>query len=329
MEKEPFSSVLLGFRPGPNKGFSFFRICFMGLALVFGLSSKVSACTSFALYAGDIFFGMNFDYFAIPLKFLIESVSGMNVFHLSFLFEQTVDDPSYEGYFAKTCGMNSKGLFCASQEIEPHVQGRKKTHGNEVHIDDQYETLSGCSNVEQVKKKISPGQWVQYIGPSIHNMFADMNKKAMVTETDNQENFITEIEDDIMVMSNFPNHSLVNRSHTQALGVGADRYKTAYDYLMKNRTRFSVDKGFDLLSKVAMAQSDCSTLCSMVFHPRPNLVYVALDRDFDKIWKVSLNSKTIETCKGFDQSLKIGLGPGGILSADLKSFHKTGKTSGS
>ena len=43
---------------------------------------------------------------------------------LTSLYDQTVDDPEYKGYFAKTCGINSKGLFCASQEIEPHIENK-------------------------------------------------------------------------------------------------------------------------------------------------------------------------------------------------------------
>ena len=128
----------------------------------------------------------------------------MYIFHLSFLFDRTVDDPEYKGYFAKTCGMNSRGLFCASQEIEPYIEGRKKITRCEVHIDDHYELIRRLSDIDQVKKEIKDKQWIQHIGPSIHNMFADKFGNAMVTETDNNENFITEIEGDFIVSSISP-----------------------------------------------------------------------------------------------------------------------------
>ncbi len=79
----------------------------------------------------------------------------MNIFHLSFLYDQTVDDPEYKDYFAKTCGINSKGLFCSSQEIEPHIEGHKQAGKSEVHIDDQYETISRYSSVDQIEKNIN------------------------------------------------------------------------------------------------------------------------------------------------------------------------------
>ena len=87
------------------------KITLLFLLTTFVFSSSAFACTSFSLYGNQILYGMNFDYFSIPLKFLIESRLGMYIFHLSFLFDRTVDDPEYKGYFAKTCGMNSRGLF--------------------------------------------------------------------------------------------------------------------------------------------------------------------------------------------------------------------------
>ena len=137
-----------------------FKVPVLILLLIIGYSSSAYACTSFALYGPQIFYGMNFDYFSIPLKFLIESNMGMNIFHLSFLYDQTVDDPEYKDYFAKTCGINSKGLFCASQEIEPHIEGNKQAGKSEVHIDDQYETISRYSSVDQIEKNIKGKQWI-------------------------------------------------------------------------------------------------------------------------------------------------------------------------
>ncbi len=293
------------------------KLMFFILFLILGLSSTAYACTSFALYGNQIFYGMNFDYFSIPLKFMIESNMGMNIFHLSFLYDQTIDDPDYEGYFAKTCGINSNGLFCASQEIEPHVEGKKTPGKGEAHIDEQYETLSSVSNVSQVKESAGGKQWIQFLGPSIHNLFADINGNAMVTETDNNENFITDIDKNFIVMTNFSNHDLTGEPYTRAQGAGADRYITAYDYILNNNDSFTVDKGFELLKNVVMNDEKFSTLCSMIFTPRTNHIYIALSMDFERIWKVSLDSKVIETFKGHDTYAQKMIGAEGILASDL------------
>ena len=294
------------------------KIFILLLVFIFGYTSSSFACTSFALYGSQVFYGMNFDYFAVPLKFLIESGPGMNVFHLSFLYEQTVKKPEFKNYFAKTCGMNDKGLFCACQEIEPYSEGIEELSNNEIHIGDQYDTISTCADVDGVQDFIKGKKAVQYIGPSVHNLFADINGNAIVTETDNKNNFLTGMEGDFMVMSNFANHSLAGRSYGDADGSGADRYKTACEYLSENKDTFSVDKGFDLLEKVICREEDCTTLSSMVFLPRRNRIYISLNRNYGKIWEVSLDRKTIGPYKGGDTDSRVSFGAGGILSTDLR-----------
>jgi hypothetical protein len=50
-------------------------------------------------------------------------------------------------------------------------------------FDDQYETISRYSSVYQIEKNIKGKQWIQFIGPSIHNLFADIKGNATITET--------------------------------------------------------------------------------------------------------------------------------------------------
>ena len=295
-------------------------ILLLSALMIFSLPSHALACTSFALYGNQIFYGMNFDYFAIPLKFLIESRPDMSLFHLTFLFEQTIKDPAYKGYFAKTCGMNTKGLFCASQEIEPFVQGKKVPEEGQTHIDDHYDALSDCSRIGQVKDKITGSQWIQFIGPSIHNLFADADGQAMVTETDNTQNYITGIDGDFMVMANFANHSLAGKSYGEARGAGAERFRIAHEFLSENRRTFSVEKGFHLLKKARCKDKGFKTLCSLICHPDTLSVYIALTLDTDRIWRVSLASKTIETVEGYRRYKKIALDEKGMLSETLAQF---------
>lgn len=285
--------------------------------LVLFLPSAAYACTSFALYGSQTFYGMNFDYFAIPMKFIVESRGGMNIFHLTFLFDQTVTDPEFKGYFAKTCGMNTRGLFCASQEIEPFVQGQKHAEKGEIHIDDHYEALYQDARVPQVKERIRGTKWIQSVGPSIHNLFADINGCAMVTETDNTLNFITEMDGDFMVMANFANHSLKGKSYKDARGTGAQRFITAHEFLAETGQDFSVEQGFSLLKNTRCRESNFETLSSMVFQPGSNTVYIALDLNMDRIWKIDIASKVLETVKGHRRYEKRAIDENGILSEDL------------
>ncbi len=287
---------------------------------VFGCTPSVFACTSFALYGNEIFYGMNFDYTFIPLKFWIESNSGMKIFHLAFLYEPYTKDPTSGDYFANTCGMNDKGLFCACQESEPYLEGVKEPNDDQIHIDDQYETISIYSDVDNVQKFISKKQAVQNPGLSLHNMFADTKGNAIVSETDNTENIIVGMNSDIMVMANFANHILAGKHPDEAVGVGAERYKIAHEYLLKNKNDFNVDKGFDLLAMAYCQDPGCSTLCSMIFHPRSNSIYIALNLNFERVWKVSLGGGVLETHRGYEKYGQIHLGSDGILSSELESF---------
>lgn len=284
---------------------------------VLGCVSSAFACTSFALYGHQVFYGMNFDYFSIPLKFLIESKSGINLFHLAFLYDKTVDRPGLKNHFAKTCGMNDKGLFCACQEIEPYLEGTGTLGAHEAHIYDQYASLATHTNVAQVKGAINAGLSVQDIGPSVHNLFADLHGNAMVAETDNKKNIITEMDGNAMVMSNFANHSLEGASWKEATGSGADRYKTAHAYLMENGETFSVDKGFDLLKRAVCSDPACPTQCSMIFLPQHREIFISLHQNNEKRWKVSLDRRTIEPCKGHRKHAQIHVGPEGILASEL------------
>ncbi len=294
------------------------KILALLLLFVFGCASSVFACTSFALYGNDIFYGMNFDFTFLPLKFWIESNSGMKIFHLAFLYEPYPKEPKSKAYFATTCGMNDKGLFSACQEVEPYIEGFEKPSDDQIHIDDQYETISIYSDVEKVQEFISKKQAVQNLGPSLHNLFADTKGNAFVSETDNTENIIVGMDHDFLVMANFANHSLVGKHYEEAVGVGAERYKIAHDYLSKNKNDFNVEKGLELLGMVYCQDPGCSTLCSMVFHPRTNSIYIALNLNFERVWKVSLGEGVLETHRGYDEYSQIHLGSGGILSAELE-----------
>jgi hypothetical protein len=56
----------------------------------------------------------------------------------------------------------------------------------------------------------------------------------------------------------------------------------------------------------------------MVFDPERGEVFIALETDYDKIWKVSLTEGTIETYQGFAEHRQWVLDASGILATDLK-----------
>jgi len=296
------------------------KISLLSALVVLGWVPLACACTGFAVYGDQIVYGMNFDYFSIPLKFLIESHGGMNVFHLAFLYEKTQDDPRFTNYYAKTCGMNDRGLFCSCQEVEPYVQGAETLGEGEGFIGDQYDALGTCACVEDVRRLIPSTRWVQFTGPSVHNLFADPGGQAMVTETDNKDHVITGMNGDFLVMTNFSNHAMAGKPLEEVVGTGAERYRRAHGYLASHKDAFGVSKGFDLLRQAVCDDPECKTLCSMVFLPREKIIYLTTDPQMEKVWKVSLGKNVIETERGYATSIQRPLGPEGLLASDLESM---------
>ncbi|HVO74944.1 MAG TPA: T9SS type A sorting domain-containing protein [Ignavibacteriaceae bacterium] len=156
-------------------------------------------------------------------------------------------------------------------------------------------------------------------GLSLHDFFADKYKRAYVLEVGADKNLITQIESDFMVMTNFPINQFAGKPLDQINGVGADRYKAAYQYIQANKEHFAFDNGIETLKRTIQSAGDFKTQVSLLFNPINNEIYVILKRNFNKVWKVSLNEETIETYSGFDQFKKIALNSEGISGTELQN----------
>ena len=119
-------------------------------------------------------------------------------------------------------------------------------------------------------------------------------------------------------MTNFRNADFLD----QVYGEGAHRYKTACEYISNNIQDFDFNHGIETLKTTVQSEGSYQTLCSMLFSPSENAVYIILQRNFNKLWKLSLNQNTIETFKGFDRYLKITLNSSGFLASELVRLHQ-------
>jgi hypothetical protein len=261
---------------------------------------------------------MNFDFDFILLKFSIESIYRSKIFHMSFLYEPYIKEGNFEDYYANTCGMNTEGLFCACHEIEPYIEGYEHPRSGEIHIGDQYEALTKYSNIEDTKNYINRKTAVQFKGPSLHNLFADKNGKAFVSETNDSHNILTDMESNFIIMSNFANYTLRGKCYKDAIGVGSERYQIAYEYISKNIDSFNINKGFTLLEKLRCRDIGWKTYCSMLFHPKTNTIYIALKLNMERVWRISLLDQTVETFIGYRQYEKRGIEEQGISSKELE-----------
>jgi hypothetical protein len=272
-----------------------------------GWPSAPFACTSFAVYSDETLYGMNFDYPDTEIRFTISPNGGLKVFQMEF---------AQGNGWATTVGMNSAGLFSSCQMLFPEAPAATSRGPDELYPWQLYSrALFKFDSVADVAEFVADKKIV-HDSVTLHDLFADTQGDAMVVEVGEQENAITRIEHDFIVMTNFPNKDFAGQSYEAVEGVGSERYKIAYENIANHMATFDVARGLDTLEKVAIS-GEFSTQVSMVFAPERSEVYIALKRDFDKIWKVSIEDGTIETYLGFSKARKMELGPAGVLASDL------------
>ena len=278
-----------------------------------GLIAHVgAACTGFAVYSGRTLYGANFDYPPNEIRFSIEEHETGAVFLGSFLMDN---------YYAYTVGMNEHGLFSSDQMVSPPRATVDEPAEDEMFIWNAfYDGLRECESVDEVVTWIGDRRLVQYQSFQLHNLYADPTGNAMVVECGATGNVITEIEGPFIVMTNFHNGDFRGLPLDDIAGDGAERYRVAYRYIEQNVAAFDVEHGLEVLRRVSMATGSFKTRYSVVFDPQALEIYVALERDYEHIWKVSLTDQTIETYRGFDDHHVLPLDESGITGPTLQAY---------
>jgi len=278
--------------------------------------SELLACTSFTVYADSnrVFYGMNFDYPEVEMKLSITESGDVKFFHFQFYSG---------GGFASTVGMNINGFFSSCQMLYPEVNEWHYPDVNEIDAGTlYYYSLIYCENAQSVVDDLLalPAELLHNYGLTLHDIFADKYGNAMVAEVGESGHLITEIQDNFLVMTNFPNNEFEGQPYTDVTGVGADRYKSAYEYISDNLADFDFDDGIETLKRSVQSSGGYPTQCSFLFDPLNLEIYVIVKRDFDRIWKVDLTNNYIETYYGFDFYKKIDIAADGILISELENI---------
>jgi hypothetical protein len=267
------------------------------------------ACTSYAVYAGETFYGMNFDYPDVELRFAIADHGDGHVFQMTF---------EEDGDFVPTVGMNSAGVFANMQMLFPEVALAPRSDANEVYVWEVYRSaLFDSASVDQVAAYLEDKRVIQW-GRTLHSLVADVHGEAMVVEAGAEGNVITPIEGDYIVMANFPNGDYRELPYDQVRGAGAGRYVAAYEHIRDHIDEYDLDRALETLEQAVQRGEASGTQSSMVFLPERRDVYIALKGDFSRVWRVSLEERTIETYAGFDGTWRLPLRDVGILASDMQ-----------
>ena len=286
----------------------------LALALLILLVSDTAfACTSFASYAGPSpIFAMNFDYAHLPMKLLMETHGDIKTFHLAF--EKEIGEVKF---FAKTGGMNNKGLFYACQELDPAQPNPPTPSETNLPLPALNEMIGTSTKVSQLKAVADLKQIVQVQGVTLHTLFADATGDAVIMEPDNETCHLTAMDGKWIVMANFANHTLTGKSIQDAQGLGDYRFKIMHKRLKENGEALSPEEAMRILSDAKNRNPECPTTCSMVFTPKNAEVFICFHRDFETLWRVSINGGTLECIKGDQKGTKHAFNKKGVEVANL------------
>jgi hypothetical protein len=147
-------------------------------------------------------------------------------------------------------------------------------------------------------------------------LFADENHKGYIIRTKNGNSEILENQNSIinsgLDLTMQPDDSLNGFFHP------FQQKKRVEAEIKKRISEFSVQDGFIVLEN---AQPRQDMIASAVFDPENNLIYLAFDKDFSKIWMINLDGETIETFSGFERYHKGNIPKIGITANDLRILN--------
>jgi hypothetical protein len=280
-------------------------------------------CTGFAAYFQEPIYGTNFDLANPKMKFKVTSYRDIDRFH----FSVNLADKKY----IDAAVLNSKGLFFyhlvliedsnnnnqAIARIGPNKgYSLVRALDNLTKESDKVRDFIQITKKKKLKYPIHPlnANW------KIHSLIADRHGDAIIFEKETSGNVILPIEGKFIVITNFAIRLFRGIDYRNVSGAGDDRYILATEMLLNCENTLDVDSGFQILKRTAQFSGDNPTECSMIFRPLKKEVYISLHRQFDKVYRVSLKEKIIETYRGFENYKKKQIGITGILSSTLANF---------
>ena len=273
-------------------------------------------CTSFAVYnQKKAIYGMNFDTDDVDLKLKVYSYNDINLFFFSCLMDNKYRD---------IAGFNSEGLFICTQAVQYSPGFKSSCDENDWFAFDTFEealkkTRKASEFFEILNKRVlSYPRNPLFPDLGLHTIIADKTGDAFILEEGNETNIVTPISKDFIIMTNFPNGDFKEAEYNKVHGIGADRYICAHEYIDNNIHSFGINEAFEVLSKTSQG----NTLCSIVYEPIKNEIYINFKKDFSKKWKISIIDKTIQSLDGFLSNNIIEITNEEVCVNDLISLYK-------
>ncbi len=281
----------------------------MTILIVFCGNICASACTAFCVKSENVYYGKNWDFDLESKNNVVFTLSEpeKDVFSLNFILKDS-------GFLCSA--INSKGFFvtcnydwgAASSAYKPGLEiGNIREAG--VHF----------TKISDINEYIA-GRNVVCNGYPEHVFFADKSGNGCVLETENTESYQINAQNNFLVATNFPLYLL--RSLDDLGDAPCDRYTTAYTMINKNIEKFDLSVGMNVLKSTAQSAPQATTIYSFLYDAGENAVYLVLDQDFEKIWRFTFESKTIETYQGFEHDKEFAVNEQGVSLMDLLAYQQ-------
>ena len=254
---------------------------------------------------------MNFDFPEVELKFRISKEASQAVFYLCV---------EGRGTFHETTGMNAAGLFAASQillapfEINPLPTDRLVSPRDVF-----YQALQTGFKIDDVLDILGTRRLGYRTDRKGHYLYADRHGAACVLEPAPDGNAIYRSARPFIIMTNRPVRRDMDRAAEHLARLGLDRYQIAHAIIQDRFSTFGIEDAFEVLRQTQLWKGRFKTLISMVFDPQAGQVYLALSRDFDRIYRIHMQDHQVETFSGFGSYWRSELGEDGITMSQLEN----------
>ncbi len=244
-------------------------------------------CISFAVYGKEQnIYGMNFDPSdEIDLKLKVDSYCDNSVFYFSGLLGNIYRD---------IAGINCDGLFVCTQAVEYSTGFKSSSDENDWSVFDIFdEALKKTKKASEFHETLERRVITYPKNPlfpdiGLHTIIADKTGNAFILEEGIKSNIMSPIDNNFIIMTNFPNGGDFNgTSYDKVYGRGSERYICAHEYIDNNIQSFGVNEAFEVLRKTR----EENTVCSIVYEPLNNEIYISFKADFSRKWKISIVEK--------------------------------------
>ena len=284
------------------------------LAAALVAARPAGACTSFVDYStGEAWYGMNFDWppeYGILFRVETDRI-GNPVFTMSFV--QGADT-------LPTVGMTADGRFSSMQVTDDPWTGPDPESGNPLIFTPFYALVYAGASMGDLDDMTMNDTFIQYDNPPIHVITADAGGAAMIIEVGEDGNDVLRIGDEpFLVMTNFGVSQWAGADPALIVGDGADRYRAALYMLKDSLGRMDAETGLAVLEASRSTSAEFPTRASMVFDATRGIVYIAVEGDYTKVWRLEAGTGLLEGWRGCPSAPRRILGPVGITASELLS----------